>query len=133
MLCVKFGKSEIFNVEFIWKDHSSQVGNISFIHGDCIEVMQRISDGSVDLVVTSPPYFNIKAYSKWDSYDTYIIWLKNVFEKVYEKLREGRMCCVNISSIIVPREARNKESKRIPLPFHFVNIMGKAKRSVKKS
>lgn len=33
------------------------------------------------------------------------------------------MCVVNISTIIQPRISRNHESRRIPLPFHFVNIM----------
>ena len=26
------------------------------INGDCIEVMKTLSDGCIDLVVTSPPY-----------------------------------------------------------------------------
>lgn len=31
-------------------------GQIQIWHGDCLDVMPLISDGSVDLVVTSPPY-----------------------------------------------------------------------------
>jgi DNA modification methylase len=37
--------------------------------GDCLERMKEIPDNSVDLVVTSPPYDNIRDYnnsSKWD-------------------------------------------------------------------
>ena len=29
---------------------------------DCLEGMKRIPDGSVDLVVTSPPYDNLRTY-----------------------------------------------------------------------
>jgi len=31
--------------------------------GDCLDVMQRIPDGSVDMVMTSPPYDNLRTYN----------------------------------------------------------------------
>lgn len=38
------------------------------IQGDCLEVMRGISDSSIDLTVTSPPYDNLRAYNgfEWD-------------------------------------------------------------------
>lgn len=33
------------------------------------------------------------------------------------------MVAVNLSPIIIPRNSRQEESRRIPLPYHFVNIM----------
>jgi len=33
------------------------------LHGDCLEMMKTIPDGSVDLTVTSPPYDNMKTYN----------------------------------------------------------------------
>lgn len=35
------------------------------------------------------------------------------------------MCCVNLSVVIEPREDRAAESRRLPLPFHFVPLMEK--------
>ena len=35
------------------------------ICGDCIEKMQEIKDGSVDLVVADPPYWKVVG-EKWD-------------------------------------------------------------------
>ena len=35
------------------------------IHGDCLECMKEISDGSVDMVLTDPPYGTTAC--KWDS------------------------------------------------------------------
>ena len=32
-------------------------------HGDCLELMKNITDGSVDLTVTSPPYDNLRTYN----------------------------------------------------------------------
>ena len=90
---------------------------------DCLLGLKEIEDNIIDLIVTSPPYYNAKEYSHWDTYEDYLSWLKQVFTLIYDKLKEGRMCCVNLSVIIQPREKRSAESKRIPLPFHFVNLM----------
>ena len=43
--------------------------SIQLWHGDCLELMHRIPDGSVDLAVTSPPYDNLRNYNnglQWD-------------------------------------------------------------------
>lgn len=100
-----------------------EINNIYNI--DCIKGLKLLNDNSIDLVVTSPPYYNAKEYSHWNSYDDFLDWLEEVFSLTYCKLKIGRMCCVNLSVIIEPREKRSSESRRIPLPFHFVNIMEK--------
>ena len=39
--------------------------NIDLIHGDCLEEMKKIPDGSIDLVLTDPPYgINIADWDK---------------------------------------------------------------------
>lgn len=47
------------------------------IQGDCLEVMKHIPDNSIDLIVTSPPYDNLRQYSNhlWDFEET----AKNIF------------------------------------------------------
>ena len=32
------------------------------IQGDCLDVMKNFADGSVDMVITSPPYDNLRTY-----------------------------------------------------------------------
>ena len=92
-------------------------------HGDCLVESDKIESGSVDLVITSPPYYNAKDYSYWENYDFYLAFLREVFLEMYRVLREGRMCVVNISCYIEPRKKRNDESTRYAIPFHFVNLM----------
>lgn len=77
----------------------------------------------IHLTVTSPPYFNVKDYVSYSSYEAYLDTLKQIFTIVYSKTVDGRMCCVNLSNILIPRESRSQESKRIPLAFHFVGLM----------
>ena len=45
---------------------------IELWHGDCLELMKNIPDGSVDLTVTSPPYDNLRTYNgfSWDFENT---------------------------------------------------------------
>ena len=38
---------------------------INLMHGDCLELMKQIPDGSVDLILTDPPYGTTAC--KWDS------------------------------------------------------------------
>lgn len=44
--------------------------DIKLFHGDCLDVIKQLSDGSVDLTVTSPPYDNLRTYngniSQWN-------------------------------------------------------------------
>ena len=39
--------------------------NLNLMHGDCLELMKQIPDGSVDMVLADPPYGTTAC--KWDS------------------------------------------------------------------
>jgi DNA modification methylase len=91
---------------------------------DCLTGLGEL-DISLDLTVTSPPYFNVKDYVSYESYEKYLDTLKSVFTAIHEKTKDGRMCCVNLSNIIIARKSRNNESMRIPLVFHFTSLMEK--------
>ena len=48
--------------------------------GDCLEAMQNIPDGSVDLTVTSPPYDNLRTYNDK------LVWNWDIFTGIAEQL-----------------------------------------------
>jgi len=93
--------------------------------GDCQEVLKTISDGSVHLTCTSPPYYNAKSYSIWPTYEEYLQFLHDVFVEVLRVTEPARMCAVNLSPVIEARESRAHESKRLAIPFHFFSLMEK--------
>lgn len=65
------------------------------LHGDCLELMKTIPDGSVDLIITSPPYFLGKEYEKkWDFrfFDALLI---GVFNHAFRVLKPGGYFVVN--------------------------------------
>lgn len=67
---------------------------IELWHGDCLELMKNIPDGSVDLVLTDPPYGTMKgaALDGWKNqtteWDTAIDPLK-IFEQISRILRQN--------------------------------------------
>lgn len=98
---------------------------IKLIHKDCLKAIPTLKDDSVDLIVTSPPYFNARNYAFYPTYQDYLQFLTEVFTLVYSKVKAGRMVAVNLSVVIEPRLKRTEESTRYPIPFHFVSIMEK--------
>jgi len=71
------------------------------INGDCRD-MKLLSDKSVDLIITSPPYWQLKDYGNDnqigfnDSYENYINHLNLVWQECYRVLHDGCRLCVNI-------------------------------------
>jgi DNA modification methylase len=71
------------------------------INGDSRE-MKELHDSSVDLIVTSPPYWNIKDYGVKEQIgynqplNEYFDDLHKVFSECYRVLKPGRRMCINI-------------------------------------
>lgn len=98
---------------------------LEIINEDCLIGLKNINEVCVDLIWTSPPYYNAKSYCEWKTYQDYLNFLENVFSEIYRITKDGRMCVVNLSPVIVQRESRAHESKRLAIPFHFFSIMEK--------
>lgn len=73
-------------------------GQIQIIYGDFLEVAS-IPDGSVDLIVTSPPYnldIDYDVYHDSVSYDDYLEWTAKWLKKVYLLAADDGRMCLNI-------------------------------------
>lgn len=66
------------------------------ICGDCLEVMIKMPTECVDLIVSSPPYFNLRDYSLWKTYDDYLDFMGHVADGLYFALKKGRFLFWNI-------------------------------------
>src|ERR1700739_509875 len=71
------------------------------VNGDSRQ-MREVRDGSVQLIVTSPPYWQLKDYGAdnqigyHSSYEDYINNLNLVWKECYRVLESGCRLCVNI-------------------------------------
>ena len=94
------------------------------ILGDCRTVLADFMPDSVQLVFTSPPYYNAKPeYTEYLDYSSYLNVLREAFEACHAILAEGRFLIVNVSPVLVRRTSRNTSSKRLPIPFDLHPIL----------
>lgn len=83
----KLNEKLYFRAKDIW------IFRDDFLTTDCIE------DGSIDLVVTSPPYNVDIKYNSYDDkmpYDVYLEFTQKWLEKVYKLLKDDGCFCLNI-------------------------------------
>jgi len=83
--------------------------------------MVEVSSESVQLVVTSPPYFNVKDYGienigSIDDFHEYLQNVQQVFDECYRVLENGRYMCVNICDII-------SGDRKYPIPANYVAML----------
>lgn len=91
--------------------------------GDSAETLSELQEQSIQLIFTSPPYYNARAYSDYHSYKEYLKKIKDVFVACNRVLEDGRFIIVNISPVITKRPGREFESIRYPIHFDFHKIL----------
>lgn len=95
------------------------------------EHMDELADGSVDLVVTSPPYWNAIDYEQhvedplaWyrtrrdSEYDEYLSFMERCFTEVFRVLKAGGFCAVVIGTVL-------QNGQQYPVPQDFTVLMGR--------
>ncbi len=87
------------------------------VQGDVRNILKDVPDESIHLTFTSPPYYNARDYSIYQSYKEYLGFLVSVFKEIYRITKEGRFFVLNTSPVIIPRISRQHSSKRYPIPF----------------
>ena len=98
------------------------------------EDLSFLDDESVDLTITSPPYWNAIDYDlhakhgtqKWyrtrkysqgfGDYKNYLDWLDRIFGQLLPKTKRGGFCSVVIGTVLL-------NGKHYPLPFNFITRM----------
>lgn len=90
---------------------------------DCLLGMKKLEDNSIDLVVTSPPYFNAREYSTWESLEDYMNNMKEIFNEVKRVLKNHKMLVVNISDIIGTTNGKISGTKKLPLASYFIIML----------
>ena len=90
--------------------------------GDCLTLLPDIEEQQVNLVWTSPPYYNARPeYAEYSSYQDYLCFLRDVFIACHRVLEDGRFLVVNVAPVLLKRTTKHP-SKRLPIPFdlHYI-------------
>ena len=88
--------------------------------GDAEEVLANLPECSIDLVFTSPPYFNARPeYSDYVAYNDNLEKMRKIIRGAHRIMNEGRFFVINVSPVLLRRASRNEASRRIAVPFDF--------------
>ena len=98
----------------------------TLLYGDNCETLKKIQDKEVNLIFTSPPYYNAREYSVYKSYQDYLDKMFLALQECNRILEDGRFIIINVSPVIAKRPGRKFESIRYPIHYDFHNILTKA-------
>jgi len=94
-------------------------------NGDTLKRVKELENESIHLTVTSPPYFNAKAYNKEDEnvgnnkdYIDYLNKIDGLISDIYNKTVAGGIICWNTSPVL-------DNGKRYGIPFDTHQIFEK--------
>ena len=91
--------------------------------GDCEELLQELPAESVNLIFTSPPYYNARPeYTDYVTYEEYLLKIRKIIQNAHRVLAEGCFFVMNISPVLVRRASRSEASRRIAVPFDIHRI-----------
>lgn len=68
--------------------------------GDCIDLLREIPDGSVRLVVTSPPYNLGKSYERKGDFDKYLAWQDRIIAECIRVLHPRGSLCWQVGNYV---------------------------------
>lgn len=100
-----------------------EIARPTLLKGDSSVTLKGINEDQVQLIFTSPPYYNARLYSDYKSYNEYLEKMLEVLKECYRVLESGRFIIINVSPVITKRPGREFESIRYPIHFDFHNLL----------
>lgn len=111
-------------------DNNKGLNKLNVVYYKSSTNMKEVSDNSIDLIVTSPPYFNIKDYSmdghqeithsvvnkkdigNLDSFDKYIKEMVHVWKESERVLKPNGKLCINVPLLPMLKKDYNTHYNR---------------------
>lgn len=101
--------------------------NIRLYNGDCLDIIDSLikMDTKVDLVITSPPYFNAREYISYQNIEEYMSIMNDIFTKCYKILNNHRYIVINIGDVICKESKAQWSKRKFPLAAYFTIMLEK--------
>jgi len=99
--------------------------NLKIIWGDCLSALKKMKSESIQLMVTSPPYYNAREYSQWKDINDYLEDMRDIIKETYRVLDNHRVWVFNVGDIFDNPKTKTKSvwgKQRIPLGAYFTKI-----------
>lgn len=98
--------------KYVIKDAWHESADAMLINGDSLEMLKTIPDGSVKLIVSSPPYNIGKEYEKKTTLETYFAWLDPILKELVRVMSPNGSLCWQVGNFVDDAEV-------FPLDIHF--------------
>jgi len=88
---------------------------------NCIDGLNEMieQDLKVDLFVTSPPYYNAREYSQWETVNDYMNDMKIIFTKTYQCLKNHKYIVINVGDVSCQVGKAKWSVRKLPLGAMF--------------
>ena len=99
--------------------------NLKMIWGDCLNVLKKMESESVQLMITSPPYYNAREYSQWKNIYDYLDDMRSIIKETYRVLDNHRVWVFNVGDIFDNPKTKTKSvwgKQRVPLGAYFTTM-----------
>lgn len=97
------------------RGNAEAIGLCALHTGDCANVLPEIDDGSIDLIVTSPPYNIGKAYEKRAALDAYVDFQTGIIRECFRVLSANGSICWQVGNWVDAGEIVPLDSLVIPI------------------
>lgn len=101
-------------MNFLEKKDFIMTNKTNFIYNEDAREMEELKQSSVDLVITSPPYFNLVDYKSSkqigfaETYQRYLQSLNQVWKRCIDSLKDDGTICINVCSTVeITRKNQN--------------------------
>ena len=98
---------------------------IKIVWGDSLNLLKKLPSESIQLMVTSPPYYNARDYSQWDNLTNYLNDMKQIIKECYRVLDNNHVFVFNVGDVFDNDNLVSKSSwgkRRLPLGAYFIRI-----------
>ncbi len=97
---MKQGNFEHENKKLVVRRRFAIENDITLFHGDTLKLLSKIPDGSVRLVLTSPPYNLGKRYEKKRTKDEYLHFQRAVIAEAIRITMDGGSICWQVGNFV---------------------------------
>lgn len=99
--------------------------NIKILWGHCLNSLRSLPNESIQLMVTSPPYYNAREYSTWKTLKHYLDDMRLIIKECWRVLDNHRVFVWNVSDVVSNDNMEDIKAwgdRKIPLPAYFITI-----------
>ena len=85
--------------------------------GNALTKLKHLEDGSIDLIITSPPYWNAVVYDKDvnTDYESYLNLLTDIFSECSRILRPNGKMAINTPLMPIPQSLIKQDVRHLSL------------------